>query len=553
MDIIAYSKAAKVQNELNQIVGKKPGKNLCNPSECVSGIIDYDGSISENDGYSSSGFLPIENEKTYFFAAVSKTDSTKYANTRHRAALYDASKNFISGTFIDESTTHGLQISVNNSSAKYLRVSVKEAVGVRHFQVEEGTEFVRYDPYVEIPVLSAELGDVPLEQVKQIVTDETEECFMSYEVPLANTAQLFDRSKVTVGYCSDIGYIDPSDSYVYTEKIDVIAGKTIYFSNNGTAKDARFVCAYNSSDEVVSASGMSSEGNTYTVPVGISKIRITYRNPAKTANYDKFQAEYDRITGYVEYKKVFSIDEDLGRVNVLYGKKWAVCGDSFTDGVTNSTLPDGKYAGFKKVYPYFIGNRNNMDIVKFFNGGQTLAFPVEPGDFTNSLTNPSGARYYQNIPADVDYITIYLGINDANHAEGSSIDGEDTTGVIPIGTITDNTTASYYGAWNVVLSWLIANRPNAHIGIIVTNGNAYSDNYRQAQITIAQKYGIPYIDLNGDERTPAMLRTSNPNIASAVKTALIQKWAVDPSSNTHPNDAAHEFESTFIENFLRSI
>ena len=240
--------------------------------------------------------------------------------------------------------------------------------------------------------------------------------------------------------------------------------------------------------------------------------------------------------------------------NILYGKKWAVCGDSFTNsGGTGTTMPAGtKYAGQPFTYPWIIGNRQNMTIYKFFEGGRTLGMPAVPGDFVNSLTNPTAAWYYQEIPQDADYITIYLGINDAHHA-GYGTDGEDTTGEIPLGTINDNTTATYLGAWNVVLSWLITNRPNAHIGMIVTNGIAGHDEYRQGQIAIAQKYGIPYIDMNGDSRTPAMLRTSNPNIASAVKSALINKWAVNPGVNEHPNDDAQLFESTFIENFLRSI
>jgi hypothetical protein len=192
--------------------------------------------------------------------------------------------------------------------------------------------------------------------------------------------------------------------------------------------------------------------------------------------------------------------------------------------------------------------------LQFFDGGRTLAFPAEPGAFVNSLTNPSATYYYQNIPSDADYITIYLGINDEHHSPGSSGgDGEDNTGEIPLGTIDDTTTATYLGAWNVVLTWLITNRPNAHIGIIVTNGIANKDSYRQGQIAIAEKYGIPYIDMNGDARTPAMLRTSNPNIDANVKQTLIEKWSVNYPTNLHPNDAAQLFESTFIENFLRSL
>ena len=241
--------------------------------------------------------------------------------------------------------------------------------------------------------------------------------------------------------------------------------------------------------------------------------------------------------------------------DILYGKKWAVCGDSFTNsgGTGTGTMPAGtKYAGKPFTYPWIIGSRMNMTIAQFFEGGRTLAFPAVPETFVNSLTCPNQTYYYQNIPADADYITIYLGINDNHHATGGG-DGEDPTGYIPLGEITDETTASYYGAWNVVLTWLITNRPNAHIGIIVTNGIQSNDNYRLAQIAIAKKYGIPYIDMNGDERTPAMLRTSNPNIPESIKYALRQKWAVNPGINDHPNDAAQLFESTFIENFLRSL
>ena len=60
-------------------------------------------------------------------------------------------------------------------------------------------------------------------------------------------------------------------------------------------------------------------------------------------------------------------------------------------------------------------------------------------------------------------------------------------------------------------------------------------------------------NLNGDERTPAMHRTCNPDIARSVKQSLINKWSVNPSKNTHPSAKAHEYESFIIENFLRSL
>ena len=52
--------------------------------------------------------------------------------------------------------------------------------------------------------------------------------------------------------------------------------------------------------------------------------------------------------------------------NLLYGKKWTVCGDSFTEGVSGNTYTEGRFAGQNIAYPYFIAERNNMEIVKFF-------------------------------------------------------------------------------------------------------------------------------------------------------------------------------------------
>lgn len=290
------------------------------------------------------------------------------------------------------------------------------------------------------------------------------------------------------------------------------------------------------------------------------------------ADIDIFQIEYGTVpTDYAPYQKEYTFDDnvknailniskdsqDLSSGNVLYGKKWAVCGDSFSNGDfsnaldTDYVIKDGIYRGNNKVYGYLIGNRNNMIIQHLALGGRTMGLPSdhETTGFTNSFIN-----YYQSIDEDVDYITLYLGINDEHHLNGDSgSDGEDVTGVIPIGTLDDTTTDTFCGAYQVVLDWLIVNRPNAKIGIIVTNGITSTTEYREKTIAIAKKYGIPYIDLNGDERTPAMHRTCNGNIATSVKRALIAKWSVNPSSNTHPSAKAHEYESVIIENFLRSL
>ena len=273
---------------------------------------------------------------------------------------------------------------------------------------------------------------------------------------------------------------------------------------------------------------------------------INTANPRlKTADFP-YDFNYDSIP--------WNKKDEIRGYNILYGKKWAVCGDSFTDNGYRSSdgespiiEEDGPYKGYRKVYGYIIGNRNNMTIQHLAAGGRTMATPAD-GTFSNCFSKD----IYKTIASDVDYITLYFGINDSHHEHGSTgSDGEDTSGEIPLGNIDDETVNTFYGAWNVVLPYLIEHYPFAHIGILVSNG-VDRDAYRTATIEIANKWGIPYIDLNGDERTPMMIRSSNPAHSSEAKQLRLNAQKVS-NSNLHPNATAHEYESYFIENFLRSI
>ena len=238
--------------------------------------------------------------------------------------------------------------------------------------------------------------------------------------------------------------------------------------------------------------------------------------------------------------------------NPLRGKKWVHCGDSSSD-FTNKTFSDGIFADEYASFPRLIAERNNMTLLQeFMLSGRTLAYPAD-GTFVNALTAPNQTYNYQNIPADADYITIMLGINDCQHTgSGTTGDGEDATGVITLGTINDTTTATYFGAYNTVCAWLRENRPFAHVGIVITNGTTRQD-YTEAQIAIARKWGYPYLNLNGDDRTPAFIRCYNPDVPNSLKDTLKTTQGISAPSNTHPNWQTHELESTIIEAWLMSL
>lgn len=225
--------------------------------------------------------------------------------------------------------------------------------------------------------------------------------------------------------------------------------------------------------------------------------------------------------------------------NILEGKKWVACGDSFTEGGYNASdgfaesvykYQDGRFTGQNIVYPFIIGLRNNMEIVNLATGGQTMA-----------ASDNSFMTRYTTIDADADYITIALGINDKLQS-------------IPVGTISDNTNTTFCGAYNIALKHIIENHPFAHIGLIAINGT--NEEIMQATRDIAEWWGLPCLDFGSNE-VPLFNRYTGRNVNPEVvkireKNFCVISDGVTPT-NAHPNTAAHEYESTFIENWLRSL
>lgn len=229
----------------------------------------------------------------------------------------------------------------------------------------------------------------------------------------------------------------------------------------------------------------------------------------------------------------------LRQSNILWEKKWVACGDSFTEGDftaspdTELTFTEGLYKGKNKVYPFFIGRRNHMEIVNEAKCGSTMT------DLGTRVDSFSIERYRQ-LPKDADYITLCFGINDDERHQKA-----------PIGAIDDTANTTFYGAWNTVLEYLIANHPYAKIGIIVTNGCAFP--YTEAIRRVARKWAIPYLDIAADYQVPLLHRVEEKPEVCARAIELRTKQFIVCDSNRHPNVKAHEYESTFIENWLRSL
>lgn len=284
-----------------------------------------------------------------------------------------------------------------------------------------------------------------------------------------------------------------------------------------------------------------------TSTVGVTTLNPGYIYSITLAYYGNdtiTDSNIDTLISYMDIKSILTkqgeIYKDHDYDSVLTGKKWAVCGDSYSEGdysdessVTSYTIRKGKYFGELCVYPYLIGNRTGVDIEMLARRGMTLAsVPAKQG-------NCFAEGAYQNIPDGADYITLWFGINDKLQSVG--IGNESSTDI-----------TTFCGAWNTVLSYIREKHPFAHVGIVVSNnaGDAQAP-YSAATRTMAKKYGYPVLDMQADTQIPLMLNDmERDGLSGSVRTDVYRVQALE---NGHPNAQAHEFESYFIENWLHSL
>ena len=293
----------------------------------------------------------------------------------------------------------------------------------------------------------------------------------------------------------------------YTDYLSCEAGDKFIYTGFGTYSGASAIY-YNSNYEIISYEQSSSKTvcRFYVCPTNTKYVRFS---------------SFDNSSNPIVFE-VNKIDNLVK--SPLNQKKWCVFGDSFTAG---DTL--GKY----KAYPSLICNRNKMILQDFSANGTYIHY----GD-ASPLKN-TNAYYYQNIDADVDYITIAYGLNELSTTIGDK-------------TSNDNTTI--WGAYNELLTWLITNRPNAKIGII-SNDSWMNVTMRNTLQAIALRFGVAFLDLKG-KNVPLMIggkySEDNTDINSDIVTLRNTQYKIS-NDNSHPNELGHKVRSYIIEDWLKGI
>ncbi len=241
--------------------------------------------------------------------------------------------------------------------------------------------------------------------------------------------------------------------------------------------------------------------------------------------------------------RIVSLCEQYERdCDKLRGKKLVTCGDSFTEGdfwdYVDSQGNKDRYSAeifdtlwnCYMTYPYWIARRNGMQLVNMAKCGSMIGVN-EDRDCEYFVKE----KLYQ-VPRDADYILLKFGINDSWN--------------LPEGQLEDTVATTFCGAWNITLPYLKENRPNAKIGVIVSN-YCKSRDWGEAVIALCEKYGIPYLDEESDD-VPYFYGQKFKNHPQETKDRKDLHYCCSPD-NGHPNVEAHKIESHIVERFLLSL
>lgn len=263
--------------------------------------------------------------------------------------------------------------------------------------------------------------------------------------------------------------------------------------------------------------------------------------------YEK-EATMKELTSYLN-DKMNKIDS----ANILSNKKWVVCGDGFTAGNFTGYVDENGLSGKDspylydkelkcyKTFPWWISKRNNMNLINKSICSSTMAISEEymNGEYDDIIyRHPFSLTRYKEVPLDADYLTLCFGTNES---------------LTPIGTLSDTTNNTIIGAWNIVLEYFLTNMPFTKIGIIISS-NVLSDEVASAIIRVSEYWGIPYLDMRNNPQVPLMTNGRGEKIELNPKALKLRNKAFCVSdTNTYPNIEAHKYQSTFIENWLKSL
>lgn len=267
----------------------------------------------------------------------------------------------------------------------------------------------------------------------------------------------------------------------------------------------------------------------------------TYR---RLINSDDIEIDDTALKDYINERVINA----SGSYNPLFGKKLCCCGDSITFG---AGIPDGgtgtinnppidvfkllgngnmtkETSNVRMTYGYQIAEHNNMTYYYDGVSGSTMSNAQSGFSLANGR--------YTNLPMDMDYLVIFFGWND--HVKST------------LGTITDNTNDTFYGAFNVVMPYLINKHTNTKIVLFVPFGT--DAGFRQAVRDMANKWGVACFDMM-QAGTPLYYgKEDSVGVDASVVASNRAKYQAG-GGGAHPNYEGYKQIADRLDHFLRGI
>lgn len=204
-----------------------------------------------------------------------------------------------------------------------------------------------------------------------------------------------------------------------------------------------------------------------------------------------------------------AIDKIFLESQPLFGMKWNALGDSITVGRSYNTTSVSYVLKISEKYNIYARNYGR-------NGSRIM--------FTNDVDGPFAmSRRYLAMDDDADIVTVMGGTNDMNNN-------------LPLGTLTDITDATFFGAIDVLCKGLKIKYPNKKIGFITPFDykNINHLPYFNAMIQVCNKNIIPILDMR---KAPDLITAQTGYFPDTL----------------HPNSEAHSVYSSYIFEFLKTL
>lgn len=215
----------------------------------------------------------------------------------------------------------------------------------------------------------------------------------------------------------------------------------------------------------------------------------------------------------------------------LKNKKINFLGDSITEGHGTSAKD--------KIYWSLIGKNEGAIVRGYGIGGTRLAKQAKPSE--NPLFDLDFCTRAAEMEEDADIVVVFGGTNDYGHGDA------------PIGTPTDRTNETFYGACHQLFSSLIERYPQAVIAVMTPLHRTGDDNPRPGNKLVDTGTLLDYVRIIREVAEIYSLPVLDLYAASGICPKFACHREAFMPDGLHPNDAGHEIIARKLGNFLKSL